>query len=103
MSASNWDVCFRCNKKAQEEHRERENEFAKSYGKVSAEEYERLRMEARRGPSEPQETLREDYELGICSDGKFYVIYSAHCEECGFKHDFRHEEIVERGGDDGES
>jgi hypothetical protein len=36
--------------------------------------------------------FREDYEIGMLRDGEFYVYYRGECADCGFKHEFRHEE-----------
>ena len=84
MSADNWTKCPRCYKKA-------EDKAALVYGKVSREEYERIR---RAVPEDgPEETLREDYEIGIY-DGMFEVTYSGYCAECGFEFNFEHKTPV---------
>ena len=44
------------------------------------------------------DALREDYELGIVSGGKFYVIYKGECRglsACGFKFEYRYEQKLE--------
>lgn len=90
MSADNWTQCPRCsllNATALEVEQRR---VAALYGKVSVDEFDRARaalsvLEA----AEPQQTLREDYEIGIYN-GAFDVSYRGGCEKCGFEHTFKH-------------
>lgn len=35
-------------------------------------------------------TFREDYEIGMNTDGSFVVIYSGRCTECDLRHEFKH-------------
>jgi hypothetical protein len=66
MSADNWTVCPRC---------------------VAKDPFINQRnMEA--------QTLREDYEFYMTSDGHFTASYRAHCKSCGFSHTLEHEEDV---------
>jgi hypothetical protein len=37
------------------------------------------------------ENLREDYEIGIDRDGKFYVSYAGSCDVCGFSYAYEFE------------
>ncbi len=60
------------------------------YGKVGAEEYTAAIKAADAMPGVPEETLREDYELGTNKSGKFTVGYWAHCEVCGFEFSYKH-------------
>ena len=97
MSADNWAVCPVC-----WDEEVRRVEFlrataADAYGKVPVEEFDRLRTEAEKElDSTPFATLREDYEVGIFTDGEFYVSYSASCEKCGLTHNFSHSDQVTR-------
>lgn len=100
MSADNWDICPRCLKKAKREREEKVQAVAEAYGKVPAEEYERMHSEAAAiedfGDKEEHHTLREDYELGIFkADGEFYVRYSGKCTVCSFSHTFKHDEKLD--------
>lgn len=90
MSADNWTVCPKCGKSAKDEQLARIDAASAAYGKVSAAEYERLRVEAAKPLPEEVETLREDYDIGIYR-GKFSVDYRASCDACGFEHSFKHE------------
>lgn len=91
MSASNWCACPRCKKNAEAEHAEAIRAANDAYGKVPAKEFADLVRAANQTPP-AKETLREDWELGICDDGEFFVRYSGACQECGFSHEFDHEE-----------
>ena len=94
MSASNWSVCPRCEATFNAERAAAIVKVAESYGKVSVEEYEKLRAAA--SWERPAILgLREDYELGINQHGVFYVNYGGECVECGFRHSYAHTEDVE--------
>ncbi len=93
MSADNWGACPRCRKIEIEKSSQLKLQVEKQYGKVSSEKYLELLKKA----EEPTivragvETLREDYEMGITSDGRFFVNYGCSCDKCGFSHKFKHE------------
>lgn len=91
MGADNWAICPRCLKAATKEHEAKKKKAEDSYGKVSADKYLAL-LEASKGEPELDSTLREDYELGVCTDGNFYVIYKGACDKCTFKFEYRYEE-----------
>jgi hypothetical protein len=93
MSADNWRDCPKCLAKAKADKVKREEAAEQAYGKVPKEEYLALLAEAGK-PVEVEDTMREDYELGIDQNGKFYVIYRADCQDCPFVFTYRHEEIV---------
>lgn len=38
------------------------------------------------------DTLREDYEIGVSSKGEFFVDYGASCGVCGFVFSHSHKE-----------
>ena len=94
MSADNWSICPRCEATFKAERAAAITKVAESYGKVPAEEYERLRAEAEQ--ARPTILgLREDYNLGINGHGVFYVNYNGECVECGFHYSYSHTEQVE--------
>lgn len=41
-----------------------------------------------------EDTLREDYEIGVDLRGEFEVRYRCCCGKCGFEFKFRHDEQV---------
>lgn len=92
MSADNWAICPRCKAKAEEASRKLKLKAGASYGKESPERYLELLEEAGK-PVDLDTTLREDYNLGINSNGEFEIDYSASCQ-CGFKHRFNHKEKI---------
>lgn len=93
MSADNWAQCPRCRERLNEKKKKAETKAANAYGIVAPGEFKKLEAEAAAIGVDPELTLREDYELGIDHEGKFYVRYSGKCreDECGFKHEFRHD------------
>lgn len=92
MSAENWTICPKC--KAAEDRRQEaaHKKAAESYGKVDVEKFDALRELTK--PRKLEDTLREDYELGICSDGMFYVSYRGSCEKCNFGHVFKRSDKI---------
>ena len=94
MSADNWAICPKCKLKSEKEYTE-QLAYAKSqYGVISSDEYRELIIEAEK-PVIFEESMREDYEIGVESDGEFSVSYSCCCQTCGFLFKFKHEEKVE--------
>ena len=93
MSADNWTICPRCMKMAVEEKDKQNKQAAESYGKVSEVEYTEI-LEKARADINMEQTLREDYEFYMEDDGTFTADYRAHCDRCGFKYEFKHEEEV---------
>lgn len=83
MSADNWGVCPKCKETA-------ENKIASAYGKVSEDEYLAILNTCKK----IEATLREDYELGVDTDGEFSVSYSCHCSKCGFKFEYKYSQDV---------
>ncbi len=91
MSAKNWRLCPACAAGAAS-HREKMISRAKGqYGIATPEEYQALITEAEK-PVELEETLREDYQIGMGLDREFYVTYRCSCESCGFSYSFKREE-----------
>lgn len=89
MSADNWATCPKCKIRVEAESNKLKLDAGKAYGKVSPEEYLVL-FETANKPVKLDDTLREDYEIGITSDGKFYASYGGACQ-CGFSFSFKHE------------
>jgi hypothetical protein len=97
VSADVWRVCPRCKQKAEAAIEAAEMAAAQSYGEVPANEWKLMVQkvaEMRRGFDSPDETFREDYELGMDPDGEFSVGYHGQCEKCGLKHSFKHSEWI---------
>lgn len=93
MSADNWDACPMCRAKAIEAKANMMAEAQATYGNVSAETYEATMALARAMPDDvDEETLREDYSLGINDDATFQISYNAACNRCNYKFRFKHEE-----------
>ncbi len=91
MSADNWSICPRCDALHIKEQEKVANKVADAYGKISRTEWEQMKAEAKK--IKPLElTLREDYEFFLDRDGSFCAAYSASCNVCDFKHEFKHEE-----------
>lgn len=83
MSADNWDICPRCLYRARGESAARLQTAADFYGKVSPEEYERLRAEAQVAvDAEDFRTFREDYEFYGASEGVARATYTGACQTC---------------------
>ena len=91
MSADNWRICPQCQARDVAEKKKLDIELAASYGSISSEDWLVLK-EKIDNPTQLEETLREDYEFFMGNEGLFYAKYSAQCTECGFEHDFKHEE-----------
>ena len=72
--------------------------LGKQYSKVPEAEFIEL-VNKSKAPIPYEETLREDYEIGIVKTDRdtkpqFYVYYSARCTTCKFAFKYRHEENV---------
>jgi len=95
MSADNWGVCPRCRVAHEQDLLARAKEVDAAYGKVAPTEYDGLRRQyAAFAETRPEETFREDYEIGMNTDGTFSVDYHGRCETCGLKHVFKHTDRV---------
>lgn len=94
VSADNWSLCPKCKSEADEKHRKQILSAGEAYGKVEPEEYLRLIVSAEVEINH-ENTLREDYELGVDEDGYFTVVYRCSCQ-CGFSYMYRHEETAWR-------
>lgn len=95
MSADRWRECPRCRKLAETNKESRRARLAKKYGKIDAAEFVRLTAEIEK-PVKLEESLCEDYGVGLSEDGtEFGVSYSAVCQACDFKFQFRNDAKVQ--------
>jgi hypothetical protein len=94
MSARNWTHCPRCLQK-HTEFRDAEIRIAKAlYGVVEPDEYAAAMQSAEAIPERPEPSFRENWEIGIESDGFFSVSYGGNCTKCDYSHEFEHTEDV---------
>lgn len=94
MSANNWRECPKCLREGVKEQEQAIADAKAQYGRVPADEYERLMQRARwvAHPENTEETLREDWKISTDKAGKFYVSYRCSCENCDFEFSFNHEQ-----------
>lgn len=85
MSADNWEVCPKCLAKAKEAADKKRAGIYAQYGKVSPEEFDRLRGGLSAVDPEDFRSFREDYEFYGASEGELRVSYSGGCQECGLR------------------
>jgi len=85
MDAANWNQCPRCGEIDQKL-------LDSKYGKIFQKEFLRLVAEEKKRSRE--DSLKENYEIGIFS-GVFSIRYYATCEECGFEFKYYHKENIE--------
>lgn len=94
MSANNWRKCPKCLRNADRRRAEAIAKAEKSYGQVPSETY-RSRLEAANSiGTDLRETLREDWEIGVNSEGEFHCGYRASCSKCGLEFTFTDERTV---------
>lgn len=95
MSADNWTNCPKCRVDHDAALTAEHQRIAALYGKVSVEQFDSARsaLASLEAETEDENTLREDYEIGIW-DGVFTVSYRGGCEKCGFEHTFTHSESM---------
>lgn len=97
MSADNWRVCPVCLKRADDDRNVRLAAVAELYGKVPAEKWAAKQTKAAQ-PVDLEHTLREDYEVGLSEDGRFYVSYCGSCDVCGLEHRHKVEQQLDLAG-----
>ena len=93
MGADNWAICPACRVTV---IKAREKLYAKvdaAYGKKPQGDYIALLTEAEK-PIKLEQTLREDYGLGVGIDGNFGISYKAYCTACKFTFEYKHEEVA---------
>ncbi len=86
MSAENWAICPKCKRLDEEKRQLLADQIKTSYGNLPESEYLEL-VERFKAPAKIEETLREDYELGIWNK-EFSISYGANCDKCGFEYSF---------------
>ena len=101
MSADNTGVCPRCLARAIEKYEILLQNVMDSYGKVSIEEFEKLRIALGEPPTDLTigRDLREDYENYTLPTGEFVITYECTCQCCGFNHHYAHTEQLEFNDD----
>ena len=92
VSADNWATCPRCKDSARKQADKRRAEVEAQYGQVPAGEYGELieALENDESSAPHNETLREDYEIGMDASGEFFVGYGCSCQKCDFKYAYRY-------------
>lgn len=91
MSADNWRICPKCEETRLLTIQLSKDTLKKKYGKVSADEYEKMRSNVEAAEHKTlEETLREDYELGVDGEGVFGIVYSAACQKCNYMFRYEH-------------
>jgi predicted nucleic-acid-binding Zn-ribbon protein len=90
MGADNWAMCPKCGTTQDQ----RVAAVEEQYGKVPLARFRELmeRAKSRDAQTAGEESLREDYELGIGRTGLFFVRYQASCKNCGFAFEYDHEQ-----------
>ena len=89
MSADRWSKCPKCREK---QEKAAEKLVADIAAAKATKDFDRFAMLLEK-QSEPQQeledTLREDWGIGIWDAESFEVSYSASCSICGFKYSFK--------------
>lgn len=90
MSANNWRACPACMTIGEAKKAEMIREAEAQYGKIPATEYRALISEAEASTvDEPDETFREDWEIGLLGSQPVLVVsYGGSCDECGLTIEF---------------
>lgn len=91
MSARDWTQCPQCLARERANRTSMESQLAKAYGTIPREQFESLSRECDK-PIRRTQTLRVDYEIGVCEDAEFAVWFGVSCENCGYEFKFQHKE-----------
>jgi len=94
MSADNWIKCPKCTKRIVEEQAEKEDKVKVLYGKIPEDEYRRkmgLVLQARG----IEDTLREDYDIGIQDGTHFIIDYRASCIDVDCDYVFNYKKDID--------
>lgn len=95
MSADNWTYCPKCKANIEDRRQQDRKKLEASYGKVSSTKYIESLQALVKSESEPiEETLREDYEIGVYGE-EFSVNYKCRCTVCGFEFSYEYAEDVQ--------
>jgi hypothetical protein len=93
MSADNYRTCPKCIRIADEKKQKAVQKANESYGKIPLEEWMQLQKKAE-APIILNDTLREDYYIGVDEEGQFEIQYSCYCSVCGFKFTYKHDQYA---------
>lgn len=106
MSADRWTICPKCWTDTERDEVDTETAqaaleadiaaFTAKYGEQRGGEYRKIMLSTLE-PMKPEDTMREDWGLGIVSPdagGVFYLKYKAECTKCGWKYEKRIQEKV---------
>lgn len=93
MSADNWMLCPRCDERHAGIEIQMRKQLKEAYGKVSAEDYDRLKNELAAHQREVlPDTLREDHSFifdAQCGELDMYYGCTCTADGCGFKFRYR--------------
>jgi hypothetical protein len=104
MSANNWANCPNCEANRIKRAEEAYNNAERLYATVPPKKYLELVRNAESIESEHRTcSLREDYEIGIDTDGVFSIDYRASCVECDFVFSFKDKRYVDRQSKESEA
>jgi hypothetical protein len=78
VSADNWAICPQCKRRDERQKEARRLEVQGAYGTMPQDEWLKALQGSLQMPPLEQ-TLREDYDIGIGKDGQFNVDYGASC------------------------
>lgn len=92
MSADNWTQCPKCLQAYTKQREESQERIRQAYGKLPPEDYNVLILDTALAPPD-DDTLREDYEIGIHKE-EFFVSYSGSCNVCGFSFGYKYKQEV---------
>lgn len=83
MSADRYSMCPKCAKNEENKRLAKEVEIESFYGKIPLQEFQK-RLAKTAAPVQLEETLREDYYLGL-EGSVLEISYHCACRDCGFK------------------
>jgi hypothetical protein len=91
MSADNWAMCPRCLLRHEAEVLTKKTTAEAAYGKVSLQEWQDL-QEAAIAARKPiaERNFREDYDIGMDTNGELDISYSGNCSKCGWSVSYGH-------------
>tara|TARA_R100001530_G_scaffold1886_1_gene3211 strand:- start:718 stop:1023 length:306 start_codon:yes stop_codon:yes gene_type:complete len=87
MSADNWRTCPECLKIAESTKSKLYQSVESQYGKIPSGDWLNL-LEKSKERDILGHTLREDYEIYMDLNGKFYIKYLCRCDICKFIYEY---------------
>lgn len=95
MSADRWKKCPVCAVNKEKDVLKLRSQVNHEYGKLSQEHWLELKKEVDEFASTPlEETLREDFEIGLNEDGWLDIYYTCSCHICGTTRKYEKKEIL---------